>query len=195
MPGGWGREGGGVRAECGSGVTGILFLCAGVRVEWRRPPAAWSLCGSHPAPACTCTHPPLPARPAASAGHEHCDRAPRGHDGRTAAVGRVSAARAGAAGRGLRAEPPVCPSPECEIECPERLCAALSGLQRAGLEGRCLRVSAREASEEELSLVHRSDPAWDRGLRGRLVLLSSQPAALLSGARGGCVHAPAHLSR
>ncbi|XP_040843567.1 polyamine deacetylase HDAC10 isoform X1 [Ochotona curzoniae] len=47
--------------------------------------------------------------------------------------------------------------PECEIECPERLCAALSGLQRAGLEGRCLRVSAREASEEELSLVHSAE--------------------------------------
>ncbi|XP_029420203.1 polyamine deacetylase HDAC10 isoform X8 [Nannospalax galili] len=44
--------------------------------------------------------------------------------------------------------------PECEIECPERLVAALDGLRQQGLEQRCLRLSAYKASEEELGLVH-----------------------------------------
>uniref|UniRef100_A0A8C8ZZA7 Histone deacetylase 10 n=1 Tax=Prolemur simus TaxID=1328070 RepID=A0A8C8ZZA7_PROSS len=44
--------------------------------------------------------------------------------------------------------------PECEIECPERLTAALDRLRQCGLEQRCLRLSAREASEAELGLVH-----------------------------------------
>uniref|UniRef100_A0A8C9PM29 Histone deacetylase domain-containing protein n=1 Tax=Spermophilus dauricus TaxID=99837 RepID=A0A8C9PM29_SPEDA len=44
--------------------------------------------------------------------------------------------------------------PECRIECPERLAAALDGLRQCGLEQRCLRLVAREASEEELGLVH-----------------------------------------
>ncbi|XP_034805076.2 polyamine deacetylase HDAC10 isoform X5 [Pan paniscus] len=53
--------------------------------------------------------------------------------------------------------PPAAPgrSPECEIERPERLTAALDRLRQRGLEQRCLRLSAREASEEELGLVHR----------------------------------------
>ncbi|XP_063579225.1 polyamine deacetylase HDAC10 isoform X12 [Pongo abelii] len=45
--------------------------------------------------------------------------------------------------------------PECEIERPERLTAALDRLRQRGLEQRCLLLSAREASEEELGLVHR----------------------------------------
>lgn len=57
----------------------------------------------------------------------------------------------------LNTEILVCSSPECEIECPERLTAALDGLRQGGLEQRCLRLSACEASEEELGLVHRSD--------------------------------------
>ncbi|XP_032122068.1 polyamine deacetylase HDAC10 isoform X2 [Sapajus apella] len=44
--------------------------------------------------------------------------------------------------------------PECEIERPERLTAALDRLRKCGLEQRCLRLSARAASEEELGLVH-----------------------------------------
>ncbi|XP_068827285.1 polyamine deacetylase HDAC10 isoform X2 [Capricornis sumatraensis] len=44
--------------------------------------------------------------------------------------------------------------PECEIECPERLTTALERLQQHGLEQRCLRLVAREASEAELGLVH-----------------------------------------
>ncbi|XP_031208375.1 polyamine deacetylase HDAC10 isoform X2 [Mastomys coucha] len=44
--------------------------------------------------------------------------------------------------------------PECEIECPERLTAALDALRQHGLEERCQRLSACEASEEELGLVH-----------------------------------------
>lgn len=60
----------------------------------------------------------------------------------------------------------VCPSPECEIERPERLTAALDRLRQRGLEQRCLRLSAREASKEELGLVHRSGggkPPHDMG--------------------------------
>lgn len=49
-------------------------------------------------------------------------------------------------------------SPECEIECPERLTSAMGLLQQRGLEQRCLRLAAREASEAELGLVHRWDP-------------------------------------
>ncbi|KAM7317491.1 hypothetical protein ACRRTK_023793 [Alexandromys fortis] len=44
--------------------------------------------------------------------------------------------------------------PECEIECPERLTAALDGLRQRGLQQRCLCLTACEASEEELGLVH-----------------------------------------
>ncbi|XP_059970046.1 polyamine deacetylase HDAC10 isoform X2 [Mesoplodon densirostris] len=44
--------------------------------------------------------------------------------------------------------------PECEIECPERLTTVLERLQQRGLEQRCLRLAAREASEAELGLVH-----------------------------------------
>ncbi|XP_072862672.1 polyamine deacetylase HDAC10 isoform X13 [Chlorocebus sabaeus] len=44
--------------------------------------------------------------------------------------------------------------PECEIERPERLTATLDRLRQRGLEQRCLRLSAREASKEELGLVH-----------------------------------------
>ncbi|XP_038935553.1 polyamine deacetylase HDAC10 isoform X3 [Rattus norvegicus] len=44
--------------------------------------------------------------------------------------------------------------PECEIECPERLTAALDGLRQRGLEERCQCLSVCEASEEELGLVH-----------------------------------------
>ncbi|XP_042553979.1 polyamine deacetylase HDAC10 [Dipodomys spectabilis] len=44
--------------------------------------------------------------------------------------------------------------PECELERPERLAAVLSLLQLRGLEQRCLRLSACEASEAELGLVH-----------------------------------------
>ncbi|XP_023421322.1 polyamine deacetylase HDAC10 isoform X2 [Cavia porcellus] len=43
---------------------------------------------------------------------------------------------------------------QCKIECPERLAAALGGLQQCGLEQRCLYIAAREASEAELGLVH-----------------------------------------
>lgn len=52
---------------------------------------------------------------------------------------------------------------ECKIECPERLAVALRGLRQCGLEQRCLHVTAREASEAELGLVHRSEKStsWD----------------------------------
>lgn len=53
----------------------------------------------------------------------------------------------------------LCPlSPECEIECPERLTTTLECLRQRGLEQRCLWLAAREASEAELGLVHRSAP-------------------------------------
>uniref|UniRef100_F6UUE5 Histone deacetylase 10 n=1 Tax=Callithrix jacchus TaxID=9483 RepID=F6UUE5_CALJA len=66
--------------------------------------------------------------------------------------------------------------PECEIERPERLTAALDRLRKCGLEQRCLRLSAREASEEELGLVHRS---------GR----GAEYLSLCTAGRGGCTAA------
>ena len=61
----------------------------------------------------------------------------------------------------------LCPlSPECEIECPERLTTALERLQQHGLKQRCLQLVAREASEAELGLVHRSGGEWAVALGG-----------------------------
>ncbi|XP_075409565.1 polyamine deacetylase HDAC10 isoform X1 [Tenrec ecaudatus] len=55
-------------------------------------------------------------------------------------------------------------NPECEIERPERLTVALERLQQRGLEQRCLRLVAREASEAELGLVH--SPEYVAVVRG-----------------------------
>lgn len=57
-------------------------------------------------------------------------------------------------------------------------------LQQGGLEQRCLQLAAREASEAELGLVHRSDPPHrPRGAthhRGhRLGRANAQPARVL----------------
>ncbi|MEJ1271366.1 histone deacetylase 10 [Cricetulus griseus] len=73
--------------------------------------------------------------------------------------------------------------PECEIECPERLTAALDGLRQRGLEQRCLCLSACEASEEELGLVHRGRPAtWDKQV-GQQAKLHSGPQSTFHCAR------------
>ncbi|XP_064446490.1 polyamine deacetylase HDAC10 isoform X1 [Mirounga angustirostris] len=69
--------------------------------------------------------------------------------------------------------------PECEIERPERLTAALERLQQGGLEQRCLQLAAREASEAELGLVHRSDPGEPPSRGGRLARGAAQPARIL----------------
>ncbi|XP_032348465.1 polyamine deacetylase HDAC10 isoform X5 [Camelus ferus] len=66
--------------------------------------------------------------------------------------------------------------PECEIECPQRLTAALEGLQQRGLEQRCLRLVAREASEAELGLVH--SPEYVALLRGTQALGTQELQAL-----------------
>ncbi|XP_055252354.1 polyamine deacetylase HDAC10 isoform X2 [Moschus berezovskii] len=66
--------------------------------------------------------------------------------------------------------------PECEIECPERLTTALERLQQHGLEQRCLRLVAREALEEELSLVH--SPEYVALLRGTQALGTRELQAL-----------------
>ncbi|XP_058424055.1 polyamine deacetylase HDAC10 isoform X3 [Diceros bicornis minor] len=66
--------------------------------------------------------------------------------------------------------------PECEIECPERLTTALESLQQRGLEQRCLRLAAREASEEELGLVH--SPEYVAMLRGTQALGTRELQAL-----------------
>lgn len=58
--------------------------------------------------------------------------------------------------------------PACEIEGPERLTSALERLQQHGLEQRCLRLAAREASEAELGLVH--SPEYVALLRGTQAL-------------------------
>ncbi|KAL2775424.1 polyamine deacetylase HDAC10 isoform 2, partial [Daubentonia madagascariensis] len=68
--------------------------------------------------------------------------------------------------------------PECRIECPERLTAALDRLRQCGLEQRCLRLSAREASEAELGLVH--SPEYVALVRGTQVL-SKGELQMLSG--------------
>ncbi|KAM5335602.1 polyamine deacetylase HDAC10 isoform 2-T2 [Glossophaga mutica] len=66
--------------------------------------------------------------------------------------------------------------PECEIECPERLTTALGRLQQRGLEQRCLRLTAREASETELGLVH--SPEYVALLRGTQALSTEELQAL-----------------
>ncbi|VTJ81329.1 polyamine deacetylase HDAC10 isoform X3 [Marmota monax] len=68
--------------------------------------------------------------------------------------------------------------PECRIECPERLAAALDGLRQYGLEQRCLRLVAREASEEELGLVHSPEYV---ALVQRTQALSKEELQVLSG--------------
>ncbi|XP_016067153.1 PREDICTED: histone deacetylase 10 isoform X2 [Miniopterus natalensis] len=66
--------------------------------------------------------------------------------------------------------------PECEIECPERLTTAMGLLQQRGLEQRCLRLAAREASEAELGLVH--SPEYVVLLRGTQALGTEELQAL-----------------
>ncbi|XP_073738670.1 polyamine deacetylase HDAC10 isoform X3 [Callorhinus ursinus] len=66
--------------------------------------------------------------------------------------------------------------PECEIERPERLTAALERLQQGGLEQRCLQLAAREASEAELGLVH--SPEYVSLLRGTQALGTEELQAL-----------------
>uniref|UniRef100_A0A671E3C9 Histone deacetylase 10 n=2 Tax=Rhinolophus ferrumequinum TaxID=59479 RepID=A0A671E3C9_RHIFE len=66
--------------------------------------------------------------------------------------------------------------PECEIESPERLTTALERLQQRGLEQRCLRLAAREASEAELGLVH--SPEYVALLRGTQALGTRELQAL-----------------
>ncbi|XP_047405023.1 polyamine deacetylase HDAC10 isoform X1 [Sciurus carolinensis] len=68
--------------------------------------------------------------------------------------------------------------PECQIECPERLAAALDRLRQCGLEQRCLRLVAREASEEELGLVHSLEYV---ALVQRTQALSKEELQVLSG--------------
>lgn len=66
--------------------------------------------------------------------------------------------------------------PECEIESPERLTTSLERLQQRGLEQRCLRLTAREASEAELGLVH--SPEYVALVRGTQALGTRELQAL-----------------
>ncbi|XP_059257686.1 polyamine deacetylase HDAC10 isoform X4 [Mustela nigripes] len=66
--------------------------------------------------------------------------------------------------------------PECEIERPERLTAAVERLQQGGLEQRCLQLAAREASEAELGLVH--SPEYVSLMRGTQALSTEELQAL-----------------
>ncbi|KAM4882030.1 polyamine deacetylase HDAC10 isoform 3-T3 [Thomomys bottae] len=66
--------------------------------------------------------------------------------------------------------------PECELERPERLAAALGLLRRRGLERRCRRLSAAEASEAELALVH--SPEYVALVRGTQALDEGELQAL-----------------
>ncbi|XP_072922508.1 polyamine deacetylase HDAC10 isoform X3 [Hemitrygon akajei] len=47
--------------------------------------------------------------------------------------------------------------PECSIEIPERLSASFDKLKQYGLVERCVQLPVREATEEEISLVHSMD--------------------------------------
>ncbi|XP_062928687.1 polyamine deacetylase HDAC10 isoform X1 [Mobula hypostoma] len=47
--------------------------------------------------------------------------------------------------------------PDCSIEIPERLSASFDKLKEYGLLERCVQLSVREATEEEISLVHSVD--------------------------------------
>ncbi|XP_048209659.1 polyamine deacetylase HDAC10 isoform X2 [Perognathus longimembris pacificus] len=66
--------------------------------------------------------------------------------------------------------------PECEIERPERLAAALGLLRQRGLEQRCRCLSAAEASEAELGLVH--SPEYVALVRGTQALDEGELQAL-----------------
>lgn len=48
-------------------------------------------------------------------------------------------------------------SPICDIEVPERLSSSYEQLKSYHLVERCVHVPAREGSEEEILLVHRSE--------------------------------------
>nr|XP_054326110.1 polyamine deacetylase HDAC10 isoform X8 [Pongo pygmaeus] len=76
--------------------------------------------------------------------------------------------------------------PECEIERPERLTAALDRLRQRGLEQRCLLLSAREASEEELGLVH--SPEYVSLVRETQVLGKEELQALSGQFDAICFH-------
>ncbi|XP_062058625.1 polyamine deacetylase HDAC10 isoform X2 [Lepus europaeus] len=66
--------------------------------------------------------------------------------------------------------------PQCQIECPARLHAALNGLRQCGLEQRCFRLPARKASEAELGLVH--SPEYVALVRGTQALAEEELQAL-----------------
>lgn len=48
-------------------------------------------------------------------------------------------------------------SPVCKIEVPERLTVSHQALIKSGLADRCVSVPVREATDEDILLVHRSD--------------------------------------
>lgn len=93
----------------------------------------------------------------------------------------------------LNTEILVCSSPECEIECPERLTAALDGLRQRGLQQRCLCLTACEASEEELGLVHRSDNDWAGDPTSVPSVLPWCGLKGIRGVLGGCCHQESQL--
>uniref|UniRef100_A0A8C0C221 Histone deacetylase 10 n=1 Tax=Buteo japonicus TaxID=224669 RepID=A0A8C0C221_9AVES len=50
--------------------------------------------------------------------------------------------------------------PVCDIEVPERLSSSYDQLKRYHLVERCVHVPAREATKEEILLVHRHEFRW-----------------------------------
>lgn len=47
-------------------------------------------------------------------------------------------------------------SPACKIEVPERLTVCAEALMRTGLAERCVSIPVREATDADITLVHRS---------------------------------------
>lgn len=52
--------------------------------------------------------------------------------------------------------PFLCFSPACKIEVPERLTVSYEALVKTGLADCCVSIPVREATDEEILLVHRS---------------------------------------
>uniref|UniRef100_A0A3B4B0K4 Histone deacetylase domain-containing protein n=1 Tax=Periophthalmus magnuspinnatus TaxID=409849 RepID=A0A3B4B0K4_9GOBI len=55
--------------------------------------------------------------------------------------------------------------PACKIEVPERLTVSYEALMKTGLADRCVSVPVREATDEDILLVHRfKNSNFDNGL-------------------------------
>lgn len=70
-------------------------------------------------------------------------------------------------------------SPACRIEVPERLTVSHQALIKCGLADRCVAVPVRQATDEEILLVHRSD--FSTPNLAQVPFKSNLPSRLLNG--------------